>query len=71
MTVGTATIANESLPFRDGAFDLITAAGSLNYADPAAAFPELRRVLTDVEVLVLESFDKRRDGVFGAGTNPP
>ena len=47
---------SESLPFRDGSFDLITAAGSLNYADPAAAFPELRRVLTASGSLVVYDF---------------
>jgi ubiquinone/menaquinone biosynthesis C-methylase UbiE len=47
---------SESLPFRGGAFDLITAAGSLNYADPAAAFPELRRVLTASGSLVVYDF---------------
>jgi len=47
---------SESLPFRDGAFDLITAAGSLNYADPVAAFPELRRVLTPNGSLVVYDF---------------
>jgi ubiquinone/menaquinone biosynthesis C-methylase UbiE len=47
---------SESLPFRDGSFDLITAAGSLNYADPAAAFPELRRVLAASGSLVVYDF---------------
>ena len=47
---------SESLPFRDATFDLITAAGSLNYADPAAAFPELRRVLTPTGTLVVYDF---------------
>ena len=47
---------SESLPFRDGSYDLITAAGSLNYADPAAAFPELRRVLTANGFLVVYDF---------------
>jgi len=46
----------ELLPFRDASFDLITAAGSLNYADPARAFPELRRVLADNGTLVVYDF---------------
>jgi ubiquinone/menaquinone biosynthesis C-methylase UbiE len=49
---------SESLPFRDRSFDLITAAGSLNYADPAAAFPELRRVLTPTGTLVVYDFSQ-------------
>ncbi len=35
----------ERLPFRDAAFGLITAAGSLNYVDARLALPELGRVL--------------------------
>ncbi len=46
----------ESLPFRAAAFDLVTAAGSLNYAEPARAFPELRRVVTDNGALVVYDF---------------
>jgi ubiquinone/menaquinone biosynthesis C-methylase UbiE len=48
----------EALPFRDGTFDLITAAGSLNYADPARAFPELRRVLTATGTLMVYDFSQ-------------
>jgi len=48
----------EALPFRDASFDLITAAGSLNYADPARAFPELRRVLTAAGTLVVYDFSQ-------------
>jgi ubiquinone/menaquinone biosynthesis C-methylase UbiE len=48
----------EALPFRDASFDLITAAGSLNYADPARAFPELRRVLTETGTLVVYDFSQ-------------
>jgi ubiquinone/menaquinone biosynthesis C-methylase UbiE len=47
----------ESLPFRDAAFDLIAAAGSLNYADPARAFPELRRVLAPNGILAVYDFN--------------
>jgi SAM-dependent methyltransferase len=34
------------MPIRDGAIDLIAAAGSLNYVDPAAFFDEASRVLS-------------------------
>lgn len=40
-----ATARAEQLPIASGAVDLITAAGSLNYVDLAAFFPEARRVL--------------------------
>jgi ubiquinone/menaquinone biosynthesis C-methylase UbiE len=50
------TARAESLPFRDGSFDLITAAGSLNYADPSRAFPELRRVLRSGRTLAVYDF---------------
>jgi len=46
----------ESLPFPNATFDLITAAGSLNYTDPARAFPELRRVLKPEGTLVVYDF---------------
>lgn len=36
----------ERLPFAAGTFDLITAAGSLNYADLSSALTEIARVLT-------------------------
>lgn len=35
----------EQLPFADRSFDLLTAAGALNYADLDAALPEIARVL--------------------------
>jgi ubiquinone/menaquinone biosynthesis C-methylase UbiE len=60
-TARSATFAvarAEALPFCDGNFDLITAAGSLNYADPARAFPELRRVLTPDGTLVVYDFSQ-------------
>jgi ubiquinone/menaquinone biosynthesis C-methylase UbiE len=47
---------SEALPFCEASFELITAAGSLNYADPAAAFPELRRVLVADGSLVVYDF---------------
>jgi ubiquinone/menaquinone biosynthesis C-methylase UbiE len=48
----------EALPFRDASFDLITAAGSLNYADPARAFPELRRVIAVGGTLCVYDFSQ-------------
>lgn len=48
----------EALPLRDASFDLIAAAGSLNYADPAAAFPELRRVLAPGGTLCVYDFSQ-------------
>jgi ubiquinone/menaquinone biosynthesis C-methylase UbiE len=48
----------ESLPFPGRAFDLIAAAGSLNYADPARAFPELRRVLAANGTLCIYDFSQ-------------
>ena len=37
----------EQLPFSDGAFELITACGAINWIDRARFFPEARRVLKD------------------------
>lgn len=48
----------EALPFAGGAFDLITAAGSLNYADPGRAFPELRRVIAPGGTLCVYDFSQ-------------
>jgi SAM-dependent methyltransferase len=36
----------EALPFEPSAFDLITAAGALNYADVALSLPEVARVMS-------------------------
>jgi ubiquinone/menaquinone biosynthesis C-methylase UbiE len=52
------TARAESLPFPSAAFDLITAAGSLNYTDPARAFPELRRVLAPNGTLCIYDFSQ-------------
>jgi ubiquinone/menaquinone biosynthesis C-methylase UbiE len=52
------TARAESLPFRDATFDLITAAGALNYSDPVRAFPELRRVLKPNGVLAVYDFSQ-------------
>jgi SAM-dependent methyltransferase len=50
--VGTA----EALPLRTSAVDVITAAGSLNYADLDRFFPEAARVLLPEGVLVVYDF---------------
>ncbi len=50
----------ERLPFADGSFDLLTAAGSLNYADRELFFPEAARVLTDDGLLVIYDFSEGR-----------
>jgi ubiquinone/menaquinone biosynthesis C-methylase UbiE len=41
----TSVYDSERLPFPAGMFDLVTAAGSLNYADVPAALTEIARVL--------------------------
>lgn len=46
----------EALPFRDASCGLITAAGSLNYADVRAAMREAARVLTPGGMLVVYDF---------------
>jgi len=46
----------DSLPFRAAIFDLITAAGSLNYVDLDRFFPEAARVLSPGGVLVAYDF---------------
>lgn len=50
----------EALPFRDGSIDLITAAGSLNYADLSRFFPEAARVLTPSGALIVYDFSGGR-----------
>lgn len=52
--------AAEMLPFAPSSFDLITAAGSLNYADLERFFPEARRVLTPRGVLLVYDFTPGR-----------
>ncbi|WP_203915468.1 class I SAM-dependent methyltransferase [Rhizocola hellebori] len=46
----------EQLPFADAAFDMITAAGSLNYVDLDLFFAEARRVLRPGGVVVVYDF---------------
>jgi SAM-dependent methyltransferase len=48
--------AAERLPFADASFDLITAAGALNYADLDLFFPEATRVLAADGAIVIYDF---------------
>lgn len=50
----------EQLPFRSQTFDLITAAGSLNYVDLNRCFPEVGRVLKPNGTLVIYDFSSGR-----------
>jgi SAM-dependent methyltransferase len=50
----------ERLPFATGAFDLLTAAGSLNYADLGLFLPEAARVLAPGGALVIYDFSAGR-----------
>ncbi len=50
----------EQLPFAAQSFDLLTAAGSLNYADLNRFLPEAVRVLTAAGVLVIYDFSEAR-----------
>lgn len=50
----------ERLPFRDGAFDVVAAAGSLNYADLELALPEISRVLARAGRLLVYDFSAAR-----------
>ncbi|MGD0484557.1 MAG: methyltransferase domain-containing protein [Gemmatimonadales bacterium] len=50
----------ERLPFPAAAFDLLTAAGSLNYADFALFLPEAARVLAPGGILVIYDFSAGR-----------
>ena len=51
----------EQLPFATGSFDLITAAGSLNYCDLAPALKEIIRVMTSDGALVVYDFSQGKD----------
>ena len=55
----------ERLPFADRSFDLIAAAGSLNYADIPSALAEVARVLTRGGTFVLYDFSTGRRSVSG------
>lgn len=50
----------ERLPFAAGSFDLVTAAGSLNYVDLGLFLPDLARVLTPNGVMVVYDFSAGR-----------
>ncbi len=50
----------ERLPFSDGAFDLMTVAGSLNYADLGLFLPEAARVLAPGGRLIIYDFSAGR-----------
>jgi SAM-dependent methyltransferase len=50
----------EQLPFAAGEFDLVTAAGSLNYADLPTALAEIARVLTGDGTFLLYDFSVGR-----------
>jgi SAM-dependent methyltransferase len=50
----------ERVPFAPGSFDLVTAAGSLNYADLPSAFAEVARVLTPDGTFLLYDFSPGR-----------
>jgi SAM-dependent methyltransferase len=55
----------ERLPFAAGSFDLVTAAGSLNYADLPSALAEIARVLTSDGTFLLYDFSVGRRSVSG------
>jgi SAM-dependent methyltransferase len=50
----------ERLPFRDGVFDLMTAAGAINYADLDLFLPEAARVLAPDGRLIIYDFSAGR-----------
>lgn len=52
--------AAEALPLIDSSVDVISAAGSLNYVDPARFFPEALRVLTSDGVMLVYDFSPGR-----------
>jgi SAM-dependent methyltransferase len=55
----------ERLPFAAGSFDLVTAAGSLNYTDLPSAFTEITRVLARDGTFLLYDFSPGRRSVSG------
>lgn len=58
--LGFLCARSEQLPFRDASFDLLTAAGSLNYADLPLAFAEAARVLSRPGALAVYDFSTGR-----------
>lgn len=59
-TAGFLCARAEQLPFPSRCFDMLTAAGSINYADREQFFPEAARVLTDRGQLVVYDFSAGR-----------
>ncbi len=59
--------AAEAIPLRRGTVDLITAAGSLNYANLELFFPEAARVLTPQGMLLVYDFSAGRSFRNAAG----
>lgn len=59
----------ERLSLASSSIDLITAAGSLNYADLAAFFAEARRVLTDGGIVAVYDFATGREFADAGGLN--
>ncbi|TDE55823.1 SAM-dependent methyltransferase [Nonomuraea mesophila] len=57
--------AAERLPFAAESFDLVAAAGSLNYTDLAAALAEVARVLTPDGICLVYDFSKGRSALTG------
>ncbi|GIF99443.1 class I SAM-dependent methyltransferase [Catellatospora citrea] len=55
----------EALPFPDAFFDLVTAAGALNYTDLTRSLPQLRRVLAPGGRLVVYDFSEARHAAEG------
>ena len=55
----------ERLPLESGSFDLVSAAGSLNYTDLPSALPEIARVLTGDGTFLLYDFSVGRRSVTG------
>jgi SAM-dependent methyltransferase len=55
----------ERLPFTSGAFELVTAAGSLNYTDLPLALAEIGRVLTGGGRFLMYDFSAGRRAVTG------
>jgi SAM-dependent methyltransferase len=50
----------EQMPFASGVFDLVTAAGSLNYVDVRTFLPDLARVLAPAGVMAVYDFSAGR-----------
>lgn len=60
------TGAAEAMPFRAASFDLLAAAGSLNYADLDRFWPEALRVLTPGGMLLVYDFSPGRSFADGS-----